>query len=354
MKPEIKIAITAGGAPQSATLIRHLKHNKDCTPVHITSLDMNHEVCGNFMADSFHKIPAAGSPGYRDKILEIIQIEKPDAFLNSCGADVPYIAKMKNEIEALGTKVLVSDAKMIELADNKYRLFTKLQNIPGIEVPEFYSPSNLKEFVEIAEKMGYPERDLCFKPHVSKGSRGFRILTNRFDRRDLLLNYKPTALYMTLEEFVELFTNADEFPQLILMEVVSGEECDVMTIGHNGEALLTTVKSRESHRWGIIDRGELVDRPELVRSTSKIIEQIPLDYNISIQFIAGKIIEINPRTSTFIYTEEFNEPWLAVKLALDLISPMEVKAYQNKIPYGTRMLRYMDQIFFKNNDDWAN
>jgi hypothetical protein len=137
------------------------------------------------------------------------------------------------------------------------------------------------------------------------------------------------------------------------MEVASGEECDVMTIAYKGEALLTTVKSRESHRWGVIDRGELIDRPELVRSTEQIIRRIPLSYNISIQFIGGKLIEINPRTSTFIYQDDLNEPWLAIKLALGLISPSEVRQYQSRIRYGRRMVRFMDQIFFNPDGTWA-
>ena len=40
------------------------------------------------------------------------------------------------------------------------------------------------------------------------------------------------------------------------MEVVAGEEVDCMAVAYQGEALLCTVKSRELHRWGVIDRGE--------------------------------------------------------------------------------------------------
>lgn len=349
----IKIAVTAGGAPQAATLIRYLKNHGEAD-VHVVSLDMNEEVCGRFMADSFHTIPKAGSDEYRDAVLDIIAREKPDAFVNSCGADVPHIAAMRADIEKIGTKVLVSDPNVINDADNKHTLFSTFKDVASVGVPEFCSPSCLDEFVEMAKKMGYPDRDLCFKPHVSKGSRGFRVLSNRFSRRDLLLNHKPTARYMTLDEFVSIFKDAPEFPDLLLMEVAEGEECDVMTIGYEGDALLTTVKSRESHRWGIIDRGELIERPELVEATKAVIERMPLDYNISIQFIGGKIIEINPRTSTFIYWDDFNEPWMAVKLALGMITPEEVKAYQEKVPLGKRMLRFMDQVFFDpSTGDWS-
>jgi len=348
----LKILMTGGGAPQAPTLIRHLKENGE-VKVHIVAMDMNGEASGRFLADTFYKIPSAGSEGYRETIMDIVEKETPDAFLNVSGHDVPYIARMKQEIESLGTKVLASDPDAIEIANNKFLLFTTLQDVQGVKVPEFKSPNSLDEFIRMASEMGYPDRDLCFKPHISKGSRGFRILSEKQDRRDLLLNHKPTAVYITLEEFKNIFQDAPQFPKLLLMEVARGEECDLMTIAYKGEALLTTVKSRESHRWGVIDQGELIDRPELVESAAQVIKHIPLSYNISIQYIGGKVIEINPRTSTFIYQKDLNEPWLAIKLALGMITPEEVRLYQRKIQYGRRMVRFMDQIFFNPDGSWS-
>jgi carbamoyl-phosphate synthase large subunit len=353
MKEKIKILVTAGGAPQAATLIRHLQNNGE-REVSIVAVDMNEEVIGRFLADAFYTIPAAGSLGYRERIVEIVRKEKPDAFLNACGADVPCIASYAKELEALGTRVLVSDPVALETANNKFKLYSVLEKTEGVSVPEFKSPSTLDEFVAMAYEMGYPERDLCFKPHIAKGSRGFRILSEKFDRRDLLLNHKPTARYMNLAEFQSIFQNtSDDFPKLLLMEHLTGEECDLMTIAYNGEALLTTVKSRESHRWGIIDRGELISRPDIEQAAGNIIRRIPLQFNISIQFIGGKVLEINPRTSTFIFADNLNEPWIAVKLALGLITPDEVKAYQDMIPYGRRMVRFMDQVFFDQAGKWT-
>ena len=60
--------------------------------------------------------------------------------------------------------------------------------------------------------MGYPQRDLCFKPYRSKGTRGFRILSEKQSKRDLLLNQKPTARYMALGEFESIFEGDPDFP----------------------------------------------------------------------------------------------------------------------------------------------
>ncbi len=347
-----KIMLTAAGAPQTPTLIRHLRQNSDEMPVEIVALDMNPEAVGRFFADRFYPIPQAGGEGYRERILELVGSERPDAFLNVSGNDVPHIARMKPELETLGTAVLCSDHDDIELVNNKYRLYEHFSDDPDVPVPKFGWPKSLDEFLLLAKEMGYPERDVCFKPHVGKGSRGFRILSERFDRRDLLLNHKPISRYMTLEDFVSIFDDVDDFPELMLMEVAAGEEIDAMTIGWDGEALLTTCKSRESNRWGVIDLGAHVDRPEIIKSVAAICRRVPLKYNFSIQFIGGKLIEINPRTSTFIFQDDLNEPWLALKLAMGLITPQEVESHQSNVRIGRRMVRYMDQIFFEPDGTW--
>jgi len=226
--------------------------------------------------------------------------------------------------------------------------------VPGVKIPEYATPATLQEFVDTARAMGYPNRDLCFKPHQSKGTRGFRILSEKQSKRDLLLNHKPTARYMSLEEFVSIFDGDPDFPQLLLMEVVAGEEFDCMAVTYEGQALLCTVKSRESHRWGVIDRGELVRRPEIVSIMEEITENLSLSYNILFQFIDGYLIEMGPRTSTYIFDEHFCEPWIAIKLGLGMMSPEEVRALREKIPYGRRMLRYMDQIFIAPDGNWSH
>lgn len=352
MTSSLRIAITGGGAPQAPTLIRHLKNNGEW-PVEVVAFDMDPEASGRFLADGFQRIPPAGSQGYREQLLEMLAAVKPDALLNVSGADVREISTFKDDVEALGVVCLCSGPDAIAIADNKLELYSLARRLPDIEAPEFRTPKSLEEFVADAKEMGYPDRDLCFKPHVGKGSRGFRILSERFDRRDLLLNYKPTARYMGLEEFASIFSDGRPFPDLLLMEVADGEEIDAMTIAYEGEALLTTCKTRERHRWGVIDRGEHVSRPELEAAIAAIVREVPLRFNISLQFIGRKIIEINPRTSTFIYQDDLNEPWLAVKLGLGLCTPDDVRAHREKIRFGRRMVRFMDQVFFDEHGAWS-
>jgi carbamoyl-phosphate synthase large subunit len=150
---------------------------------------------------------------------------------------------------------------------------------------------------------------------------------------------------MSLDEFEEIFRDEEHFPDFLVMEYLEGQEYTTDSICLEGEELLTTVKTVEQARWGVIVRGELVDRPDLVDQTRQILRVIPLSYCVNIQFIGDKLIEINPRVSSFIYQQDLIAPYLAIKLALGEINQDDLREYRDKIEIGRRMVRYMDQVF---------
>jgi len=343
----IKLLLTATGAPGCSTLIRQLKNNGE-RKIEIISTDIDEEVIGKFWSDKFYIVPPADSEDYIGSIKKIIKKENPDIFLPVSSAEVIPVSKNKEILEENGTKVMVSSYESLEIATNKYKLYLKLKenNIPA---PKFYYPKNLGEFVDMAKWLGYPAKKICFKPHIGKGSRGFRILDESISRKDLLLNYKPESKYISLKEFIDIFKKEENFPDFVIMEYVEGKAYDAMALCYERETLLTTIKTREKERWGIITYGELVKNDEINKLVEDIISAVPLSYNVGLQFIGNKLIEINPRLSTFIYQDNLIEPYLAIKLCLGEITKNEIRKYQKKIEYGRRMIRYMDQIFYDKN-----
>jgi len=342
---KLKILLTACGCPSGSTLIRKFRDNGE-RQAEIVGTDMSSESIGRFWTDKFYQVPPADSDEYIPLMLEIAKKEKPDVLFPESSYEVYPISLNKDEFEALGVKVVVSDPEPLAIAVDKYKMYEALKGEEGIELPEYYYPHDLDEFVDHARKLGYPEKPVCFKPHVSKGSRGFRILDNSVSRKDLLLNHKPISRYMNLREFTDIFKDGREFPKFIVMEFLKGAEDDAMSLCYKGDSLLVTVKAREQQKWGNISYGELLDKPDIVKKVNRIISKMPLSYNISIQFIDGKLIEINPRTSTYIFQSDLNEPYLAVKLCLGEITKDEIRSYQSKVRFGRRMLRYMDQLFW--------
>lgn len=343
---DIKVIVTASGCPGASTFIRYLQEKVTERKVHIVAVDMSEDAIGRFLAPTFYTVPPASSPEYIPEIKRLIEKEQPDVFFCVSSYEVPVVSKHKDELEALGTKVVVGGADAVEQAGNKLNLYRSLQHVEGIKIPRFALVNDVDSVIREAKKLGYPEKRVCFKPPFSKGSRGYRVIDDSISRKDLLLHYKPDSTFISMEEFVSIFKYDPDFPELLIMEYVEGEEIDAMTLAKDGHLLLVTCKTRESSRAGVIMTGELVDRPEIVASCGKIIEHIPLDYNAGMQFKGGYLIEINPRVSTFIYQDDLIEPYLSIKLALQEISYQDVRAYRKRIQYGRRMLRYMDQVFY--------
>lgn len=343
---ELTVVVTASGCPGASTFIRMLKNNGE-RRIKIIATDMDKEAIGRFVSDKFYQTPSANSSDYIPKMLEITEKERPDILFPESSMQVYPLAKNKRRFEELGTKVVVSNPEAISLSNNKWEMYRTLEKNTDLILPEHIWPKTLDDFVDAAKQLGYPNSPICFKPHMGKGSRGFRIIDKKANRRNLLLNKKPNSRYISMEEFVEIFSNSDEpFPNFIVQKFYSGMEYTADSISLNGETLLTTIKSVEQARWGVIARGELKQKPELVEQTKKILKAIPLDYCSNIQFIGDKLIEINPRVSSFIYQDDLIPPYLAIKLALGEITTDEVRQYSNRIAYGRRMIRYMDQVFF--------
>jgi hypothetical protein len=74
------------------------------------------------------------------------------------------------------------------------------------------------------------------------------------------------------------------------------------------------IKTVEQAGRDVVVCGELIRRPDLLEQTAEILRVI-LSY-------------------------------LAVKLALGELDEDGVRAYQDRVAYGRRMMRYMDQVFY--------
>ncbi|MFK7959763.1 MAG: ATP-grasp domain-containing protein [Phycisphaerales bacterium] len=351
MQP-ITVILTAAGSPGASTCIRHLRGVRERT-VRVVGADANPEAIGRGLCDEFHLIPASTDAGYIDALIDLCARTEADCLIPASSYEVNIVAEARGRFASAApdTRILVSDLAALEVANDKAKLYEAVAGDPDVRVPDFELVTDLDGFMAAHARLSVGpdggQRRLCFKPPYSKGSRGFRYLADGMSRRDLLLNHKPDSKYMALDEFQRIFTGDPDFPALLLMEVLEGEEIDSMVIGDGaGESLLITHKTREKERGGVITQGEQVERPELDTAIKAIVRRIPLRYNFGIQFIGGALLEINPRLSTFMYTEDWVEPYFAIKLALGEWTAGDLRAMQAKVPMGLRMVRYFEQHFW--------
>ena len=297
--------------------------------------------------DKFYTVPPGGDPNFVDTLLEITEREQIDVVFPESSVEVPHLAKRKADFEAIGVPVLVSESDAIAAADNKAKMYEVLAVHSNglVNIPRYLMVNSLDEFIEAANSLGYPDSPICFKPPVGKGSRGFRVIDPHKNRRTLLLEEKPSSRYISFDEAVRVLGEGD-FPSLMMMEFLDGEEVTADSICLNGDEGLTAIKSVEEERCGVIVQGTLLDRPDILQQAQAILRTIPLSYCVNIQFVGDRLIEINPRVSSFIYQDDLIFPYLAVKLALKETTIDELRKLGSKIKIGRKMVRYMDQIFY--------
>ena len=342
--PPLKLVLTAVGCPGASTLIRMLKANGEREIV-VHGVDMRPDAVGRFLCDGFSLVPAGASPGYIPALATVVEKVRPDLLFVQSSHEIETVARHRGVFEELGAKVLADGVSGIETAGDKALMHKACAAIP-VPQPRLLLPRSLDEFVAGARELGYPEVPVCFKPPVAKGSRGFRILSAEVDRVHELLHERPINRYMTLPEFEGLFRDVEPFPELMLVEYVDAPEITVDLFADKGEVVFHQTRTREEFLTGLAMAFKTIDRPDLVELTRKVVRHLGLDYYQSVQWIGGKLLEINPRVSTFVYQEDFIIPYLGIKYALGELDAEGVALAQSRVRFSRRSVRYYDQVFW--------
>ncbi len=337
--------MTGGGAPGAAGIIKCLQKNSS---FHVTVADANPGAVGRYLVKDFEKILLADDPSFADTLLSLCRKKNIHIVLPLVTKELIPLSQNIKEFELAGAKLLVSPTDSLEIANNKSRLYEFLQ-WRSIAVPEFRVVETAEQFKTAVEELGYPEKQVCFKPSVSNGSRGFRIISKQMVELDLLFNYKPASTYLSLQDAVRILSSG-KFPELLVCEYLPGEEYSVDCLANHGESIIIVPRLRKKMINGISVEGEFVKDDNIIASCSQIIKELQLHGNIGVQVKKSTkgqflILEINPRVQgaiSAVLGAGVNLPELAVKQELDLpISPEELK-----VKWGTRFSRYWNEVFY--------
>lgn len=336
--------MTGGGAPGAAGILKCLAAEKNFK---VTVADANPEVVGKYLSENFETVPAGDDPDFIEKVLTICRKNKIDIILPLVTRELLPFSINKDVFEKQGVKIPVSPAESIEIANNKSSLYEFLQ-WRGIAVPEFRIVETADQFAKAVRELGYPHNPVCFKPSVSNGSRGFRILDNKIDETDILFYQKPGSAYINYDEAMKILS-AKKFPQLLVSEFLTGDEYSVDCLANKGEMIIAVPRLRKKIVSGISVAGTFVNNSSIIDYCRKIIQELKLHGNIGIQVKAsGKneflLLEINPRVQGTISAglgAGINLPLLAIKQELG--EPVSVNEINLK--WGTEFYRHWEEVF---------
>ncbi len=337
--------MTGGGAPGAAGILHCLKQEPS---FNITVADADSGAVGKYLNKDFESIPYATDDDFTSAVLSLCRKKDIHAVLPLVTKELIPLSKYAHDFAAAGAKLMISPTASLEIANNKSRLYEFLQ-WRGMSVPEFRVVETIDQFKTAVEELGYPRKQVCFKPSVSNGSRGFRIISDQINELDLLFNHKPSSTFSSFEDAMRVLSSG-KFPELLVSEFLPGEEFSVDCVSNHGQPGPIVPRLRKRMINGISVEGEFINETSIIEYCRQVIRELQLHGNTGIQVkrsAAGQflILEINPRVQGTISAglgAGINLPVLAVKQELGLtISDAELQ-----VKWGTRFSRYWNEVFY--------
>ena len=340
----IRVLMTGAGAPGAAGILKCLTADPQ---VEVVTADANPDSAGHYLSKEFVQIPRADDPAFIETLLAVCRQKNIHVVLPLVTRELMHFATHIDDFEMAGTRISITTPASLEIAINKSRLYEFLE-WRGIPVPDFRIVETVEQFDQALKDLGHPDKSVCFKPSLSNGSRGFRIVTESINEADLLFNHKPANSYIRKADAIRILSSAP-FPELLVSEYLPGPEYSVDCLCNQGVAIAIVPRIRRKMINGISVEGEFVKEEGIMEYCKRIIHELKLNGNIGIQVKQASngsflILEINPRVQGTISAAlgaGINLPLLAVKLSLDI--PIEPAALEVK--WGVKFTRYWNEVF---------
>ncbi len=333
------VLITAAGNVFMPGTMACLRNNGE-RDLRLIGADMSDDPTILQMCDAAYQVPRGNDPSYVDALLEICRKEKIDVLLPIMSVELNALAENRERFAEIGTIVSVSDPEALVIANDKRQLLDFLRE-QGLPCADYYAVKSKDELLESVRKLGYPEKRVCVKATNGSGSRGFRILDAGISRYDMFLHEKPSAGVVRLEDLTAILEEADEFPELLVMEYLPGTEYSVDLLADHGKVLFNGCRRSMRMENSIMLDAEIVDAPAVLDLCAEVTSKLGLDGNIGFDLRERAdgtplIMECNPRITAgipYFALAGINLPYLCVKHLLGEELPA------CKLKYGTIVKR---------------
>jgi len=342
-----RVLMTGAGAPGGPGIIKALN---ELDFVDLFIADANENASGRFLLfEKFIKIPPADEENFCNEILNICIQYNIEVIFPLVTRELFKLSKNIQLFSENNIQVIVSNFESLVIANDKCRLYEHLAKCQ-IELPKYRVVNSYSDFLDAVDYIGYPQQPFCLKPGISNGSRGIRIVDDSIDRFSLLFDHKPNSIYMGFDELNNILQQK-QFPELLVSEVLPGDEITIDTIVDKNEVKLILPRKRTKMSGGISVSGEFFYDSGVFDYAERILKSMTLCGPIGIQMKKNsqgyyRILEINPRiqgTSVAAKGLGINLPELVVRNILQLNT-----TYPNiqAIKWGTKFFRYYDEVFF--------
>lgn len=339
----LRVLWTISGSMGTLSDIDMLKKVKSFGIEVITADTEDKDTAGFLVTGKKYIVPKVKDSKYIDCLLDICRREGITTIIPQYTDELLPLSQNMDRFRRLGIKILVTEnTERLEIANDKIKLYQFFNNRDF--VPRYTLVSAVDSIKDAVLELGYPDVPVCIKPAQGEGGKGFRILTaERID----IFNEPPDTAKISLEAYFNQLKALDKIPDLAVMEYLPGKEYSVDCVCKNGTVHICIPRQRIETTAGVATVSLVEKNDDLIECSKEIISSLNLSYNINLQFKYSKegkpkLIEINPRVSGSLVANHgagINMLESSLKLAYDM--PVD----DIPIKWGTKMIRYWDQVF---------
>ena len=330
---KIRLLLSAVGHPAIPSLIKAITDNNERT-IEVIGADLNTEILIPSLFKKIRKVSAFTNKNYISNILSICKIDKVDIFWARNEIDTILVNKFLDEFNNIGTKVICpGTSKSLKISSDKgnFSNFFRKNSIPHAKFKIVNDFISLKKGIM---DFNYPKKNIIIKPTSSIGGRGsLTISPVTYSTSKILESTYP------LETVIEIFSKIkkNNFPELILMEFLSGTSYSVDVLSKKGKSIYTIPKIRISGNASNTMIGKIDLNQKIIKYVNSVVKKFNFSYiqNYELKLNENgdpRIFDINPRggaSVAFCKAAGVNIPYFAIKMALGEKFPEKLKIKNN-------------------------
>ena len=276
--PEFRVLVTGMGALIGQGIAAGLRADRRAW---VLGLDRRKSLFADELCDATTLKPTLeeDSQAYLDFWIELITQHRIELIIPGISIDMMFLTKHRDAIETTGAKIVLNDADLMRLAEDKL-LFA--QDYAQLGLPMIPTVTKGADWAATCAKLGAPP--FIIKPAVGEGSAGVHLLHDEMD--------------------FEYWTHRTE--DAFLCQKIIGSNDAEFTVGifglGDGTFIGPITFRRKLTRAGNTGEAEVVDHDEIARVTDQIARHYnpvgPTNLQYRVSQDKAYLLEINPRFSS--------------------------------------------------------
>lgn len=217
----------AGGAPTEGVIFSLLKNPNNYV------IGMGSEPTDLILSKAHKKyyIPYANTAEYKDKLLAILNKEKPDLVHFQNDLEIYHASLIRKDIEATGAKIFMPEHSVIDTCVHKYKSYQAFKKA-GVIVPENITIKTEDDLKKAFKELGDEQGKIWLRDSgIGGGGKGAL----------------PTSDYSLAKSWIDHYNGWGDF---IAAEMLTPKTVTWLSIWYEGELVVAQTRAREGWTHG--------------------------------------------------------------------------------------------------------